>query len=170
MDVRRWAREGMLTGGFFRLGWERFGQAAASAMVRREADSLHLTFRYRVDGVKWKETRCTARLAWTPCNYGGQRTWILCPLCGRRVAILYGGANIACRHCFNLAYPCTREGKAERAMRRSNRIRARLGWKPGFWSECGSRPKYMHEHTYNLLALRYYALAEIALKGIAGRY
>ena len=64
----------------------------------------------------------------------------------------------------------TREGKAERAMRRSNRIRARLGWKPGFWSEPGSRRKHTHERTYTLLALRYYAFASIALDDIARRF
>jgi len=47
------------------------------------------------------------RLDWTACNFGGERTWFLCPTmgCGRRVAILYGGEIFACRHCYQLTYP-----------------------------------------------------------------
>ena len=39
-------------------------------------------------------------LSWTLCQYGGARPWFLCPSCRRRVAILYGGAVFACRHCY----------------------------------------------------------------------
>jgi hypothetical protein len=36
-------------------------------------------------------------LEWTRCHYGGERAWFRCPVigCGRRVAILYGGAIFA---------------------------------------------------------------------------
>lgn len=47
----------------------------------------------------------------TPCHYGGQRYWFICPwyangkYCGRRAGILYLGGNyFACRHCYNLTY------------------------------------------------------------------
>ncbi len=33
-----------------------------------------------------------AHLEWTPCNFGGERPWFVCPGkgCAKRVAILYG--------------------------------------------------------------------------------
>jgi hypothetical protein len=52
-------------------------------------------------------------LVTTPCNYGGQRYWFICPwyaggiYCGRRVAKLYlpsGDKYFACRHCYDLSY------------------------------------------------------------------
>lgn len=50
-------------------------------------------------------------LTTTPCVYGGQRYWFICPwykngvYCGRRVAKLYkDGDYFACRHCYNLTY------------------------------------------------------------------
>ena len=47
----------------------------------------------------------------TPCNYGGERYWFICPLykggkyCGRRVGVIYLAGNyFGCRHCYNLTY------------------------------------------------------------------
>ena len=41
------------------------------------------------------------QLTTTPCNYGGERYWFLCPLCYGRVGALYlrrGDVRFACRH------------------------------------------------------------------------
>lgn len=50
-------------------------------------------------------------LTTTPCNFGGQRYWFICPLtkngvpCDRRVGTLYGaGDYYGCRHCYDLTY------------------------------------------------------------------
>lgn len=47
----------------------------------------------------------------TPCNYGGDRYWFMCPLsrsgmtCGRLSAVLYKAGNyFGCRCCYNLTY------------------------------------------------------------------
>jgi hypothetical protein len=49
----------------------------------------------------------------TPCNFGGERRWFVCPLvkdgapCGRRVGKLYlprGGKYFGCRICYDLTY------------------------------------------------------------------
>jgi hypothetical protein len=47
----------------------------------------------------------------TPCRFGGERYWFICPLnkngvyCGRRVATLFSiGKWFGCRHCGNIAY------------------------------------------------------------------
>jgi hypothetical protein len=57
-----------------------------------------------------------ARLESTPCNYGGQRWWFVCPLiingriCNRRVGVLYlDGKYFGCRHCYNLTYESSKE-------------------------------------------------------------
>ena len=54
----------------------------------------------------------------TPCNFGGERRWFVCPLvkdgihCGRRVGKLYlppGGKYFGCRRCYNLTYRSCQE-------------------------------------------------------------
>jgi hypothetical protein len=54
----------------------------------------------------------------TPCNFGGERYWFVCPLvkgeyrCGRRVTKLYlpsGGKYYGCRHCYDLTYRSAQE-------------------------------------------------------------
>ena len=50
----------------------------------------------------------------TPCNYGGQRWWFLCPACHRRCRVLYlapGSVYFACRICHNLTYTSQQEGR-----------------------------------------------------------
>lgn len=55
------------------------------------------------------------RLVTTPCNFGGERLWFICPLtvddraCKRRVGMLYECNSFwGCRHCFNLTYKSKR--------------------------------------------------------------
>jgi len=50
----------------------------------------------------------------TPCHYGGERWWFLCPVCFRRCRILYQPPDqsvFACRICHNLSYKSQQEGK-----------------------------------------------------------
>ena len=46
-------------------------------------------------------------LASSPCNYGGQRYWFICPLCLRRAGIVYltgKHGRFICRECGDLTY------------------------------------------------------------------
>ena len=89
-------------------------------------------------------------LAWSGCNYGGQRAWWLCPAvgCGRRVAVLYGGKVYACRHCHKLAYRTQRQQADDRATSKADKIRKRLGWDAGILNGNGGKPKGMHWRTF----------------------
>jgi hypothetical protein len=40
----------------------------------------------------------------TPCSFGCALAWWRCPLCGRRIALLYLLNAIACRQCLGLVY------------------------------------------------------------------
>ena len=102
-------------------------------------------------------------------HYGGRRPWFLCPKegCGRRVAILFGGSIFACRHCHKLAYECQRETNDDRAMRRADTIRRRLGWRPGIANPTGWKPKGMHWRTYLRFLEEYNAFAQASWSGIA---
>jgi hypothetical protein len=93
-----------------------------------------------------------------PCRFGGARPYFVCPgivngiACGRRVSKLYGaGTYFLCRHCYQLAYTSQREDRHDRALRRANNIRMRLGGEPGMASLFPNRPKGMHHKTYKRL-------------------
>lgn len=113
----------------------------------------------------------TVCLEWTDCHYGGKRAWWLCPAvgCGRRVAVLYAGRVLACRHCHQLAYKSQRETDTSRAYRRANTLRARLGWVPGVINDTGGKPKGMHWTTYGRLFVEYCAAAAEAMGGASER-
>ncbi len=88
---------------------------------------------------------------WTVCNIGGERPWFVCPRATfrRRVAILYGrGKYFLCRHCYDLSYQSQRKDKKDRALRRAQKIRQRLGGSANMLEPLPERPKGMHHDTY----------------------
>lgn len=165
LDVRWLQREGVLAARRrFGCNWRHNEHVLASISVRAEATRLVLSYGYCDHLVQ---------LDWTRCNYGGQRAWFLCPTagCARRVAVLYfrRAEAFACRHCHRLAYRCQREAADERATRRANRIRARLGWPPGILNGDCDKPKRMREETFVQLSLAYWHFAERSLAGMERR-
>jgi len=80
------------------------------------------------------------------------------------VAILYLDRVFACRQCHRLAYASTREPSDDRAARRANRIRRRLGWEPGILNEPGSKPKWMRWRTFVRLVRRHEVLARRSMR------
>lgn len=91
-------------------------------------------------------------LAWTSCPFGGQRPWFVCPGCARRCGVLYASAaGFRCRRCLALAYPSQRETPGERAARRLQAIRERLGGSPNLLAPFPPKPPRMHWRTYERL-------------------
>jgi hypothetical protein len=98
--------------------WSRNGEPPGDIQICSEENQVVLAYRHRKAGEEWEPKEYAVPLEWTHCNYGGQRAWFRCPArgCGRRAAILYGGEIFACRHCYQLAYPCQRESSGDRAL------------------------------------------------------
>jgi hypothetical protein len=132
-----------------------------------------LIYRHKSGGNDWQPMDYPVRLEWTACTLGGRRAWFRCPAngCGRRVALLYlGGAGIfACRHCYRLAYACQRETADDRAARRADSIRERLGWQAGILNLNGGKPKGMHWRTFNRLTAEHDAFVGVSLAGMSAR-
>jgi hypothetical protein len=170
LDIRRLHRAGLLTPGrVFSWQWTVCGREVASIQMRSEADRLVLIYRNRSHGGEWQPMEYPIYLEWTPCNLGGRRAWFLCPAsgCRRRVAILFGGSIFACRHCHNLAYACQREADDDRAMRRADTIRRRLGWGAGIANPEGGKPRGMQWRTFERLKAEYAAFANASWAGMA---
>ena len=71
----------------------------------------------------------------TPCRFGGQRYWFLCPVvrqgirCGQRVSKLYlpvGRGMFGCRKCHNLTYTSCRNKTLDRLLEDPELIRQNL--------------------------------------------
>jgi len=172
LDIRRLHRAGLLTPGrAFSWQWSVCGKEVASIQIRTEVDRVVLDYRNRSNGGEWRPMEYPVNLEWTGCNLGGRRAWFLCPThgCGRRVAVLYGGSVFACRHCHKLAYACQRETDDDRAMRRADTIRRRLGWRAGIANPKGGKPKGMHWRTFERLTAEHDAFANASWAGMAER-
>jgi hypothetical protein len=130
------------------------GRSRRGGQVEVETDRLVLNYRHHDGDSEWKNESYTVRIVRTPCRLGGTRPWFLSPArgCGRRVAVLYGGGIFACRQCQQLTYRSTRENVSDRAMRRGDRLRARLGWEPGILNGDGEKPKWMRWETFYRLS------------------
>jgi hypothetical protein len=173
LDVRSIKRAGRLTpGSWFSWQWACNGETTASIRLWVvEADRVRLDYRNRSshhNGGEWEDMQYSVRLEWTPCGYGGKRVWWRCPAvgCGRRVAVLHGGRVFACRQCHQLAYRSQREADDDRATRRADKIRRRLGWDAGILNASGGKPKGMHWATFERLQASHDFHANAALVGM----
>jgi len=157
LDVRRLYREGLLKSGRqLSWRWSRAEREVASIGAIVYQDRVVLSYRHHSRlGGEWEDVEEPVPLEWTPCNFGGERPWFVCPgvvngvECGRRVAILYGpGKYFLCRHCYDLRYESQREDKKDRALRRAQKIRQRLGESANMMEPFPDKLKGMHLDTY----------------------
>jgi len=154
VDIRYLRKNGFLHSGCSgTLTWTSYGDETGSIRFQVMNGFIKLMYSIRVYGDDWEDIKEQVPLTWTPCNYGGQRPWFICPIigCGHRVAVLYGaGRYFACRHCYDLTYASQQEQAYERAMRKSHKFIKRLGGDPDddYWPD---KPRHMHWKTYNRL-------------------
>ena len=129
---------------------------------------VELAYSYTPNGGPAEVIRQAVMLETTPCTLGGTRPWFCCPTCTRRVAVIYGvGRLFACRRCKGLTYASQTEDDGDRAIRRADSIRKRLGWPPGIFNPAGSRPAGMHWSTFRKLSVEYERILGVSLHGIA---
>lgn len=167
LDVRELHRAGVLTPGW-RGGWCWTRRGEKRAEINIEVHELAMVLRYSAttNGER-KSYDYAVGLVRTKCTFGGARPWMLCPCCGRRVAVLFGGAMFACRRCRGLAYESQRETAGDRAIRRADAIRDRLKWEPGILNPDGWKPKGMHWRTFWRLKAEHDRLRGVGMDGIA---
>ncbi|MGO9530562.1 MAG: hypothetical protein ACLP3B_05210 [Syntrophobacteraceae bacterium] len=146
LDIRFLHKKNLLRPGYsFTFLWNRGGEPSGSIQIKVEDDYFILKYRYsRYEESEDVEEQVS--VDWTRCNYGGRRPWFLCPRCRRRVAVLAcAGKLFLCRHCYRLKYWSQLETYLDRANRKVQKLRERLGGKP--WL----KPKRMHQTTFDRL-------------------
>lgn len=172
LDIRKLKRDGcLIVGRISRLIWTLREREIASIQLAAKECSVTLSYQTQGADAEWQKKEYSVQLEWTDCHLGGGRVWFRCPAngCGRRAAILFSGSIFACRHCHKLAYASQREAKDDRAMRRADKIRKRLGWPVGIANPLGDKPKGMHWRTYGRLINEYHCFAQAAWYGTAQR-
>lgn len=173
LDVRCLARGGYLKPGMaFRWHWQSNGETVASINLTVQVGQVWLHYKHRERGKEWEDMCYPVSLDMTECHMGGQRVWWRCPAlgCGRRVALLYGGRLYACRQCHRLAYRCQREVDYDRASRRADTLRERLGWSAVMLNGSGIKPKGMHWSTFQRLCAEHDAYVDRALADVSRRF
>jgi hypothetical protein len=106
--------------------------------LRAEAKRLHLSYTVRVGDGESADVTETVGIAQLRCRFGGTRPYFICPgpgdgaKCGRRVIKLrLSRRYFLCRHCNQLAYASQYEEAWQRACRRANKLKQRLGMDVG---------------------------------------
>jgi hypothetical protein len=119
-----------------------------------ERQGLRLIYNVRVSGEIRNRVNELIPFASTAPHIGGSRLWLLCPSCGRRCRVLYGGERFRCRECQSLTYRSQQEDPISRATTQAHQLRARLGQEGSLDEPFPQMPKGMHWTTYARLEAR----------------
>lgn len=165
IDIRWMAREGLLVRGKSgAIVWSSQGHDTEKVRYEIGFDDM-VTFRYSYAGHNglWQPVERRLDLTHSEQYLGGQRPWMICPECGKRVAIVYiDDARIACRLCLDLVYASQSERYFDRADRMANRVLAKL-------IDGGDqvlKPKRMRWATFDRLYRKYIELQDAASEGM----
>jgi len=98
---------------------------------------------------RYAEREGALEITRTPCPFGGERAWWLCPGCGRRAIRLYQLAGaLRCRNCHRLVYASQRDTAWGRATTRAQTIRLRMGGSSSLLVPFPEKPPRMRWRTY----------------------
>ena len=154
---------------FVRKCWGLDNAVAASMLWHRGKDKIGEIGLYILPGrgvkldynFKGEPVETLIRFAYSAQNLGGRRAWWVCPDCGRRCAVLYGGPRFLCRKCAGVDYYRTQQNADPLTAidNKLGRLRRRLGVRDG--NTRGGvpfKPVGMHWKTYSRLATEYVEL------------
>jgi hypothetical protein len=146
--------------------WDCDGEAVGSIQVATSRNSATLTYRVPNFDGSWEDLKQDVRIAWMPCQLGGERPWFRCS-CGRHVTRLYGAGRLfACRQCYGLAYACQQAVPRDRNLIQARKIRERLGGDAAVLQPFPPKPSRMHWQTYDRLRRRHDRARNISIAGL----
>jgi hypothetical protein len=144
LDVRFLRRKG-----FFGEGWVTIGASLKWPRIVRMRIA-----RYRlILDLRGHSTPQNIRVSWTRVHLGGERPWVHCPHCERRVGRLYRGLEgyVCCACVGNPPYASQRLSANGRAQYHACKLRLRLNGQAQLSKPFPERPKRMHRRTYQRL-------------------
>jgi hypothetical protein len=150
IDVRRLHREGYLNSSY-RMVWT--WSDSATITLSTSPHTVTLNYRYKDHTGAWRSVDQPVTVTRTPCHYGKDRPWFLCPHCDARVAVLYLWNLPVCRRCAKLVYSSQSQDAFSRSWQRTRKIEARLKGDAKEWNYL--KPKGMHWATFHRLTAAY---------------
>jgi hypothetical protein len=157
LDVDQLSKKGCLRPGWSGACQWTDGNEGFSINIRAEAERVRLSYTVRGDG-EWEDIGDTIPIVHFPCRFGGSRAYFICPgpgygtECGRRITKLrLSRRYFLCRHCNRLPYASQYEQSWQRALKRANKLKHRLGIDVGIAEPFPDKPKGMWVRTYGCL-------------------
>ena len=153
IDVRTLHREGVFKQQHAKLSWYYNDLHAGSIDIFPEGDVVRLEYNVRLAGNSdFRKVEQVISLTRTTCWYGGSRSWIICPNCLRRVALLYlCSSQFICRYCSQIVHDSVNEGEYDKMLRRSRKLRSKLNADLLAFGKTVSKTPGMHWRTYERL-------------------
>lgn len=157
LDASDLKRRGLTrNGSVSHLYWKGSDTASGPSLkVVGGEDAITLSYAWRRDEQPWQDHEERVALRHHKRNFGSTETYFLCPKCARTVKRLYGGGvRYLCRHCHNLVHGSTQERPGNRATRKNQKLRRRIGVEIGLGDWIGPKPKGMHRKTFEKISAR----------------
>lgn len=150
LDARELQRRGILEHGWSaRVNLRHHSGRTALIEFECDHERIQLTYDIKVAPNHSVPKKITIELSRVPRHFGGAQTYLMCPGCAKRVALMYlADGNLVCRVCADLVHSSSREGAADRALRRSHKRWARVGGGHGFFAGVPVRPAHMRMRTF----------------------
>lgn len=157
LDIGVLRQRGRLNvGQYFGWHWLRNDERIAEIGIHTFAASIELIYTWTPRGYEPRNIRCRVALTRTPCRFGGERQWFICPDCARMCAVVFGVSrhgNFACRVCQRLAYASEAESPIDRCWRQQRKLELKVG-------ENLKRPKGMKHKTHKRIVRRWTDIEE----------
>lgn len=156
-DLKR--RGSMSAGTVSHLYWKGSGgQNGPSIKVIGGTDVITLEYAWRRGDGPWQQHSETVALDRVARHFGGEEFYFFCPRCALRVKRIYGGGvRYLCRTCHGLVHASTQERPGNRATRKNQKLRRRIGAEIGLGDWIGPKPKGMHRKTFEEISARIHA-------------
>jgi hypothetical protein len=149
------------------VSWSRNGEPCGSIGYRVKANGIQFSYRNRTsDHAEWENVELFIQFDYTACNYGNQRTWLLCPHCHKRVAVVYSeGKYFLCRKCSQLNYRSQHENYFDRQLSKAQSNRRKLGGDVSMVSPFPDKPKGMNWQAYRQLQIKTMQCEMVSMQG-----
>jgi hypothetical protein len=160
LDASDLKRRGLCrTGNVSNLFWKGSDDAPGPSMqVTGGEDAITLSYSWKRGDEPWQKHTERIALLHHERNFGGAETYFLCPKCARTAKRLYGGGvRYLCRTCHGLVHSSTQERPGNRATRKNQKLRRRVGAEIGLGDEIGPKPKGMHRKTFERISEQIHA-------------
>ena len=159
LDIKFLKQRGYLTPGASGiLRWSIRSADVSSISVHTTSAHLRLTSVKHKVGQPQVNQEQQIQFTSTPCHFGRERFWLVCPKCHKRVGILaLSRGKFLCRHCVALSYASRNESEYQRLASKISELRGNMYDHTGRRKKKGMHWQTFHAMSHELELLEYRA-------------